>query len=342
MLKGPSDEVLSVGPPAGWWPASLEALSEHVPLGVSALSGLRMTLDAREADVVHAWSLGSAPAAAAAARQAARPCVLSLPCAPAGEAMRSAVNFAGFDRLHLTVPTAASRTAVLRGGAFDAQVHVLAAPAAVSADPRGDRRRVRKALGLTDEHFVVVAAAEMTRAAGHKYASWAHEIVWQLHPELRLLLPGGGPAAGSVRNFITETCALDHTHLPGDRFEPATALAASDLACFLVERDGGTAALAAALAAGLPVIAADTPDARELTDDGRAAALVPPGVPRRAAATLLELVEDASRRERLSAAAREWASRRHPLDACRAALDGIYAAAGAGAAAEAEGGRGSA
>lgn len=60
-----------------------------------------------------------------------------------------------------------------------------------------------------------------------------------------------------------------------------------------------------AMAAGRPVITADTPGAREVLVHGRDAVLVPPGEPAALAAALVSLAGDAAARTRLGAAARD-------------------------------------
>ncbi|MFW6132296.1 MAG: glycosyltransferase [Planctomycetota bacterium] len=327
LLFAGGDAIVSVGPPPDWWPSALPARGEHVPFGIASLCGARLGREAARADVIHAWSLRAGQAAGEAARRAERPGVVSLSCVPSGEDLRRALNAPAFSGLHLTAPTQAARTALLRAGAFDDQVHVLYAPARAPADAAARRQRVRAELGVSGSQWLLVSPTEMTRTAGHMYASWAHAIVRHVRPGLRLLLPGGGAALRHVRYFAATTGFEEEVFIPGDRVGLDDALAAADIAAFFAERDNGTASLARALATGTPVAACETPDARELTDGGRAAVLVRPRVPRAHAAATLELVEDAERRAARAAAGRELADRRHTPTGCRDQLEAIYEAA---------------
>lgn len=85
-----------------------------------------------------------------------------------------------------------------------------------------------------------------------------------------------------------------------------------------------------AMAAGRPVITADTPGIREVLQHGRDAVLVPPGEPAALAAALISMAADADARERLGAAARHTYERTgtperaaaplvQAIEACRAA-----------------------
>ncbi|MBS3734396.1 MAG: glycosyltransferase [Phycisphaerae bacterium] len=326
LLVAEGDDMVSVDPPPAWWPAHLPARSEHVPLGMASLCGRRLTAVAWRADIVHAWSLRAAEAAAEAARGAVRPGVVSLPCVPTGHDLRRALNAPGFAGLHLTVPTRSARAALLEAGGFDDRIHVLPAPARVPDDTAERRRRIRAELGVSDDEALVVAPGEMTHTAGHMYASWAHAIVRHIRPGLRLLLPGGGAAFRHVRFFAGTTGFDEEVFLPGERVGLDDALAAADVATFFAERDNGTAALVRALASGVAVTACRTRDVCELTDDGRAALLVRRRMPRDYASAVLELVENSARRKALVAEGLTVAGE-HAPERCRRALEAIYEAA---------------
>ena len=77
---------------------------------------------------------------------------------------------------------------------------------------------------------------------------------------------------------------------------------------------GATQALLDALAAGLPVVAADTPDLREIVADNVAGHLLPPDQPQRWTATLSELFESPAQLAQLGQAARTQISAVAPLE----------------------------
>ena len=114
----------------------------------------------------------------------------------------------------------------------------------------------------------------------------------------------------------------------GSALSRRDALAAADAALFLAERDTGLAALADAMACGVPIAASNTPDVAERAAHDIAAQLSPAGAPRAAAANVLKLIEDRALRERLTAAGQRHAAECFGPHTCRARLLEIYAAAG--------------
>jgi glycosyltransferase involved in cell wall biosynthesis len=140
-----------------------------------------------------------------------------------------------------------------------------------------------------------------------------------------LLVPGDGPAARSVRYFVSTLPYRQEVFLPAGRVSAPEALAAADIAVFLPEGDSGLAALAEAMGAALPIVAWGTGDVEELTGAGRAAVLCPPRDVRGASAEVLRLLEDPSAAAKLASAAAAWAKARFSPAAVKAVLEGIGA-----------------
>jgi len=230
----------------------------------------------------------------------------------------------------VTVPTEAAKRALCDAGASDDWVAVLPPAAAPIDDREGRRRHTREALGATDADRIMVALGEMTRFAGHKLASWAHAMCRQVVPHLLLVLPGGGPVAKHVAFFAETTGYDDEVFLTGDRFERADLLAAADLGVLFCERDCGTAALAGAMAAGLPVAAARTPDVAEVAPHEIGAVLAESCAPRHATATLLRILDDPDFAARLGESAARRACEHFDPERCRRRLEEVYAARPAG------------
>lgn len=327
LLAAPGDRAVSVGPPPRWPGAPMAVAAVHRPLGSAQLAGWRMRGPAGSADLLHAWSLEAMWGGRELGLATGRPLVVSLPCigAPAQvEALRRAM---GPGLFRLTVPTESARRELAARGLPAAAVDVLPPAAAPAEDRQAAGGRVRRELGVGDSEWLIVAPDPMVRPAGHYLASWAHAIVRQVMAPVRLLLPGGGPVEEHVRFFAGTTGYDDEVFITRDRFSPAESLAAADLAVFFHEGPVGVAALAKAMAAGLPIAAARTPDVTECLGAGGAAVLVDAGDPRQAAAAVLRLLEDRELAQRLAAAAAARAAELFSTAACRRRLESIYAAA---------------
>jgi glycosyltransferase involved in cell wall biosynthesis len=73
------------------------------------------------------------------------------------------------------------------------------------------------------------------------------------------------------------------------------------MAVFLPDADCGLVAIGEAMMAGLPIVAARTPDIEECT--GGEAALLVPAIPREATAAMLKIIDDPKLARRLGEAA---------------------------------------
>ena len=334
LLAGPGNQVVSLGRPPGHAGLTLPVKAVHRPLGSAALAGWRLCNQVGGVAILHAWSpAGLRAGQAVRERSPARAprLLLSIPCAPASSrALERLVQDIRQGCFHLTVPTHAARQSMIAAGAPAEAVHVLPPPAPPIDQLQRRRARVRAELGLSDSEQLIVAPSEMTRYAGHKYASWAHAILRQVLPGPRLLLPGGGPCEGHVRFFAATTGYDPEVFFTGDRFSRDDVLAAADVAVFFQEKNSGVAALTAAMAAGVPIAASAVPDISEIAPHDDAALLVEPADPRQATAAVLHIVEDAHLGKRLAAAAKERAARYFSLDAGLKTLEAIYAAVGSG------------
>ncbi|PXY23705.1 alpha-(1-2)-phosphatidylinositol mannosyltransferase [Prauserella sp. PE36] len=125
-------------------------------------------------------------------------------------------------------------------------------------------------------------------------------------PGLRLLVVGRGDADTLRREAGPELARRIDVLGQVDDATKARALRSVDVYC--APNTGGESfgmILTEAMAAGTPVVASDLDSFRRVLDDGRAGLLTPTGDPAGLAAALREVLADAQRRARLSAAATE-------------------------------------
>jgi len=326
LLMGETDGVVSVGPgPRADLPAPVTCV--HCPMASPHLAALRMRPATEGFDLLHAWSEPARIAGRELALATGRALVASLVCAPPTRDTGRLREAVGPGLLTVTVPTRQARSVLIARGLPGRFVKVLPPAAPTSDDPAGARRRVRDALGLDKTARLAIVPDAMVRGAGHDFACWAHAIVRQVTGNLPLLLPGGGAIERHVRSFASTTGYDDEVFFPGDRWPIDEALAAADLALFFRERDVGVSAVAAAMAAGLPIAGSRTGDLVELVPDDRAAVLVPRRDPRAAAAAVWKLLQHPDLARRLGAEARQRVRDRLTPDAGRRRLAEIYAEA---------------
>ena len=328
LLAGPDEKIAQVGLSADGGPARGCHHVVRSPLNSDWLAGLELSRVAGRARVVHAWGMRACQAARVAGWLHGRPVLLSLACVPGAGQVKWLIGKAGGGGLDVTVPTLASRQRLLQLGMPERSVHVLPPAAPACGDAAARRQRVRGQLGLQNGQFLIVAPSEMTRADGHRMASWAHAILRRIESGVFLLMPGGGPDERGIRSFVVTTGFAGEVFFPGDRMSTPDALAASDLAVFFHDRDCGVGAMAWAMAAGLPVAASRTRDLAECAPDGVAGLLAAPHDPRQASAAILRIMQDPALRQRLGQEAARRAGEMFAPSVVRGRLDGIYAAVG--------------
>jgi len=145
----------------------------------------------------------------------------------------------------------------------------------------------------------VLYAGRLTKEKGVELLSEAFLEARRSQPGLHLLLAGGGPEDGALRERLGETA----TFLGWQRgIELATTYASADVFLFCSETDTFGQVILEAQASGLPVIAVNAGGPTELIEHGRSGHLVPPD-PDRIAETLARLAEDPAERQALSAGA---------------------------------------
>lgn len=323
----PDDLIVSVGPVDAPGDLSLPATRIHRPLGSAALAGVLAPPLGAAVRGVQAWSIPAGQAGESIARRQGCGLVIHLPHFPPTNRLNRLAMLVSSGCM-AAVPTEACRRRLLAEGLSASAVGVLPPAAATMRQREALRAETRQALGVADAHRLVVAPGPLMREAGHKYACWAFAVLRQIRDDLRLLIPGIGPAEPTVRNFAATLGYDREIFMTSERLGLQAALAAADIMVFLPTGDCPVVSLAAGLAAGLPAVVWGTPDMRELTDEGRASEVYAVGDVRSASAALLRLVDDPAAAQALAAAAGAWGGLRFGPAAARRRLEQIHAALG--------------
>jgi glycosyltransferase involved in cell wall biosynthesis len=126
-------------------------------------------------------------------------------------------------------------------------------------------------------------------------------------PNGRLWLAGGGPGRAALRQQI-EALNLTDRVVPIDVFDEVDELlTGADLFVSTVPSAGTSVSLLEAMAAGLPVVAGDTPGNRDLISDGRDGLLVPVDDTDAVSEGIIRLIDQPDLAAGLGAAARQHA-----------------------------------
>ena len=150
-------------------------------------------------------------------------------------------------------------------------------------------------------------------------------------PEAHFVFVGAHDAAAPEAfdecvRVCRELGIAERVHFLGRRADIPDILRALDLFVFSSRADSFGVAVVEALLSGVPAVVSDLKALREVTDDGRYAALFRTGDAADLARCLLELANDEARRKELGARGREWASRQFGIAAHIARLRELYSA----------------
>jgi glycosyltransferase involved in cell wall biosynthesis len=173
------------------------------------------------------------------------------------------------------------------------------------------RDDARVALAAVNYDLATTATAPVALAIGrldaeHRFGDLvrAWRIVAARRSEARLWIVGDGPEREQLYHQISDLDQRFRVLIPGTFDCLEQLLEAADLLAAPGEHSVPPLAMLQSLAAGLPVVAADTPAAREVVVHQRTGLLHPPGNFKAIAAHISELFEQPARAIALGAAAR--------------------------------------
>jgi len=174
---------------------------------------------------------------------------------------------------------------------------------------------LREKLGLGDGQPMVLAVGRLVHKKGFEILVKAMPRLVAKHPELKVVIAGGGDLAASLAEQAAGAGVRDHLMLVGRvrREElPAYYGAATVTAVPSMHDDAGNVdglpnVMLEALASGSPVVASAVAGIEQAVSHGKDALLVPERDPEALANALLELLGSRDRREALGRKARERA-----------------------------------
>jgi glycosyltransferase involved in cell wall biosynthesis len=137
---------------------------------------------------------------------------------------------------------------------------------------------LRAQLGWQD-NFVLLHLRAWEHFYGAETVLRAFLALASRHPQLRLLMPGGGSQARRFKRLIEKSGFADRVHLPGKvaQADLPAYYRAADLYLSASKSDGSSVSLMEALACGVPALVSDIPGDREWVSEGQQGWLFPVG-----------------------------------------------------------------
>lgn len=188
------------------------------------------------------------------------------------------------------------------------------------AMPRSGGRRSGQRNGV----FVVGTVSRLHEQKGHFLLLQAAALIRQAHPQVRFRVIGDGPLRESLEAQARELGVDEAVEFLGARDDIPSQMRNFDLFVLPSLWEGLPYVLLEAMAAGLPVVAADVSGAREIIADGTEGVVVPLRDPQALAAAVIDLMEDGARRAALGAKGAQVVRDRFGLEAMIEQTMGVY------------------
>jgi len=171
----------------------------------------------------------------------------------------------------------------------------------------GDRAAMRRRLGVDESEVLAGSLGRLVSQKGFDILVEAIGLLARDGVRLKTAIAGEGGLKGELEKRAADAGVADLVLLPGRIDDAPSFLAALDLFVFPTRAEARSNALAEAMAAGLPIVAADIPGNREMIEHGGAGLLVRPEDPEALAAAARRLLSDRDFARRLGEGAFQYA-----------------------------------
>jgi glycosyltransferase involved in cell wall biosynthesis len=152
--------------------------------------------------------------------------------------------------------------------------HGVVPPPVLAGD---ERESVRQELGMAADALLILQIASFEPQQNHSLAIDTVQQVVRHLPRARLVLVGGGPEQGMIREMVRDRGLEAHVLFLGPRTDHARLLAASDLVLQTGDCGGDLSVLIQALAVERPVVAARVGSVPEVVEDRTCGLIACPG-----------------------------------------------------------------
>ncbi|MBK8015290.1 MAG: glycosyltransferase [Betaproteobacteria bacterium] len=197
-------------------------------------------------------------------------------------------------------------------------------PLAVAPPDADRRRRLRQALGVPQDAFLVLNGGRLTEQKDQASLIRAIGCMVDGTRPVHGLIAGEGRLRAELQRLIDEGRRGAPVRLLGFREDMSELLGAADVLALPSLDEGMPMILLEAAALGLAIVATAVGDIPTLIRDGETGLIVPRGEPDALAAALNRLRDEVGLAERLGAAARERVRDNHSHEAMAASYSRIY------------------
>jgi glycosyltransferase involved in cell wall biosynthesis len=193
------------------------------------------------------------------------------------------------------------------------------------ADLQVSRDQVRREFGFPTDAPIVINVANLTTKKGHTHLLAAAKRVLERQPAVRFLCVGQGPLADELAAEAKRHRLNGQLVFAGFRPDATSLMAASDVFVLSSLHEGLPVSLLEAMALARPQVVTRVGGVPEVVVDGETGMLVDPENPDALADSILGLLSDPARAERMGEAARVHVRRRYGMGQMVKAVEAVYA-----------------
>lgn len=164
-------------------------------------------------------------------------------------------------------------------------------------------RDLRRELGIPPDVLVVGSVGSLRAIKRFDVLIDAADVLRRRHPDVRVVIAGGGPERAALDARIAERGLTDTVRLLGARDDVPDVLAACDVAVTCSDAEASPLSIMEYMGAGLPTVATAVGGIPDVIGDGEHGVLVPRRNPAALATAIGDLLDDPGRRIALGRAA---------------------------------------
>ena len=189
------------------------------------------------------------------------------------------------------------------------------------------RALAREVLGLSPEALVIGCVGRLVPLKNHRLIIGVMPALVARFPELKLslVIVGGGPLEGELRDLIAQLGLADTVVLTGQRSDVGDLLSGFDIYALPSLTEGLSISLLEAAATGLSIVATAVGGNAEVVSQGRTGLLVPSADADSLLEALSVLASNPEQRLKLGSAALEWVRGHGSIEALCRSCDVLYA-----------------
>lgn len=151
------------------------------------------------------------------------------------------------------------------------------------------------------------------------------KLVHEKQPQAQFLLVGGGELETSLRDKVVELKLQNNVHFLGWQQDIGSIYAALDVLLLTSKNEGTPYSILEAMAADCPVVATQVGGVPDIVQHEQTGFLFAESDPRHAAESILQLMAEPERCQRLTAAARDFVRCHFSVEAFQEAIANLYA-----------------